>query len=133
VKMTTNESHAGNSDFVPYEESGNKIIPRDEHGHPLDPPLLLVTDIVRMKLLKGVKARRVQQMIEEGVLPARKATKGEELTLLKNGRARSLTVRGIYVIEPAAVEHARRHRRPVGFPKGASRPRRGTLSKVSPD
>ena len=101
--------------------SKNEASPLDERGQPLEPPFLLVADIVRMKLLEGVKIRRVQQMIEEGVLPAKKATREEELSLLRNGRVRSLTVKGIYVIEPAAVDYARRHRRPIGFPKGTKR------------
>ena len=108
---------------IPVQHQGNKnkTILLDERGQPLEPPFLLVADVVRMKLLEGVKIRRVQQMIEEGVLPAKKATKEEELALLKNGRVRSLTVKGIYLIEPAAVDYARRHRRPVGFPKGTRR------------
>jgi hypothetical protein len=110
-----------NETLEQHQGDRNEIILLDERGHPLEPPFLLVTDVVRMKLLEGVKVRRVQQMIEEGVLPAKKATKEEELALLRNGRVRSLTVKGIYLIEPAAVDYARSHRRPVGFPKGTRR------------
>lgn len=93
----------------------------DEHGQPLEPPLLLVADIVRMRLLGKAKTRRVQEMIAQGVLPARKASKEEELSLLRNNRVRSITVKGIYVVEQAALEYARQHRKPIGFPKGRKR------------
>ncbi len=131
--MRMNIPPAENDEPVQQQGNADQIVPRDEHGAPLEPPLLLVADIVRMKLLKGVKVRRVQQMIEEGILPARKATREEELALLRNSRVRSLTVKGIYVIEPAALEHARQHRRPVGFPKGTRRSRQGTFSQSPPD
>jgi len=115
------------------ERDGNEGVLLDEHGKLLDPPLLLVSDIVRMKLLEKAKTRRVQEMIEQGVLPARKATREEELTLLRNNRVRSLTVKGIYVIEPQALEYARQHRKSVGFPKGTRRPRRGTKTGAGED
>ena len=100
----------------------------DEHGQPFEPPLLLVADIVRMKLLGHAKTRRIQEMIVQGVLPARKASKEEELSLLRNNRVRSITVKGIYVIEQAALEHAQQHRQPIGFPKGRKRSQQaGTL------
>ena len=105
---------------------GKGRVLQDEHGQPFEPPLLLISDIVRMNLLGKAKTRRVQEMIAQGVLPARKATREEELSVLKNNRVRSITVKGIYVIELSALEYAQQHRKPVGFPKGAKRSRRGT-------
>ena len=118
------ESIAKKGEYVQDDGDGDVRILQDEHGNPLEPPLLLVTDIVRMKLLGRVKARRVQEMIVQGILPARKASMEEELSLLRNARVRSITVKGIYVIEPSALEYAQQHRKSVGFPKGAKRSRR---------
>jgi hypothetical protein len=100
-------------------------IPLDEYGSPLDPPFLLVDDIVRMNLL-GVKTRRVQAMVEQEILPARKASREEEATLHRNGRLKGITVKGVYLIEPAALEYADTHRKPVGYPEGRDRQKRGT-------
>src|SRR6266487_360173 len=44
------------------ERDGNEGVLLDEHGKLLDPPLLLVSDIVRMKLLEKAKTRRVQEI-----------------------------------------------------------------------
>lgn len=108
---------------------GDEAVPCDEDGAPLDPPYYLVKDIVRMKLL-GVKERRVQEMIEMQGLPARKATREEELVLLRTNRVRTITARGVWLVEPDAVQHAEQHRKPVGFPKGNKRPKRGKETGV---
>lgn len=120
------EPTAKKGEYIQEDGDRNVRSLQDEHGHPLEPPLLLVSDIVRMKLLGKAKTRRVQEMITQGVLPARKATREEELSLLRNNRVRSITVKGIYVIEPSALEYAQQQRKPVGFPKGAKRSRRET-------
>jgi hypothetical protein len=104
-------------------------IPLGEDGHPLDPPLLLVAEIVAMNLL-GVKERRLQEMIDQGVLPAKKATAEQQATLIRSGRieGKQITFKGVYLVEPAALDYAEAHRKKVGFPEGKDRSKRGNVT-----
>lgn len=109
----------------------------DEDGQPLDPPYFLVSDIARRKLLPAtlsgrgaVSERRIQEMIEDETLPARKATFEEMIILLKNGRVRRVTDKGVWLVSPGALLHAERHRKRVGFPKNQTRPKRGKKTGV---
>lgn len=63
-------------------------IPLGKDGKPLDPPLLLIAEIVGMNLL-GVKERRLQEMIDQGVLWAQKATVEQQVALIRAGRIES--------------------------------------------
>ncbi len=107
-------------------------IPLDENGNPLDPPLLLVDEIVRMNLL-GVKTRRVQEMIEQEVLPAKKATPEQEAALIRSRRiqGKQITFKGVYLVELAALDYAEAHRKKVGFPEGGERPKRGKTTGMA--
>jgi len=106
--------------------------PLDENGNPLDPPLLLVGEIDRMNLL-GVRKRRLLEMIEQEVLPARKATPEQEAALIRGRRIQSkqITFKGVYLIEPAALDYAEKHRKKVGFPKGGEQPKREKTTGVA--
>jgi len=99
--------------------------PLDENGNPLDPPLLLVGEIDRMNLL-GVRKRRLLEMIEQEVLPASKATPEQEAALIRGRRlqGKQITFKGVYLVEPAALDSAEKHRKKVGFPEGGERPKR---------
>jgi hypothetical protein len=98
----------------------------DEEGRPLDPPLLLVDEIATMNLL-GVKKRRLQEMIDQGVLPAQKATAAQQAALIRSGRieGKQITFKGIYLVPTTSLDYADANRRKVGFPEGKERPKRG--------
>jgi hypothetical protein len=112
-----------------FSETG---VPLDENGHPLDPPLLLVDEIATMNLL-GVQKRRLQEMIDQGVLPAQKATADQQAALIRNRRieGKQITFKGIYLVEPASLDYAEAHRRKVGFPGGKDRIKRGNVTGVA--
>ena len=100
--------------------------PLGEDGQPLDPPLLLVAEIAAMNLL-GVKERRLQEMIDQGVLPAQKATADQQAALIRKRRleGKQITFKGVYLVEPTSLSYADAHRRKVGYPKGKDRSKRG--------
>jgi hypothetical protein len=101
-------------------------IPCGEDGNPLDPPLLLIAEIAGMNLL-GVKERRLQEMIEQGVLPAQKATAEQQAALIRSGRieGKQITFKGVYLVEPDSLNYADANRKKVGFPTGQDRSKRG--------
>lgn len=111
-------------------------IAHDEDGQALAPPYFLVSDIAKRKLLptangKGaISERRIQEMIKAGTLPAFKATFEQEISLLKNGRVRRITDKGVWLVAPAALLYAGQNRKRVGFPRGQNRPKRGTKTGV---
>lgn len=66
----------------------------------------------------GVSTSRVQNMIADGRLSARKATKDEVAALLQHGRIRGVTPQGILLLDTAEVA-ALQHR-----PRKGGRPRK---------
>ena len=67
----------------------------------------------------NVSTSRVQNMIADGRLSARKATQDEVATLLSDGRSRGVTPQGILLLDAAEV--ASLHHRP----RNGGRPRKG--------
>ena len=81
----------------------------------------------------GVQKRRVQEMIEQEVLPAKKATPDQEAALIRSRRiqGKQITFKGVYLVEPAALDYAEKHRKKVGFPEGGERPKQGKTTGVA--
>jgi hypothetical protein len=90
-------------------------LPLGEDGNILDPPLLLIAEIAAKNLL-GVKQRRIQKMVEQGLLPAHKATTEQQAILIRTGRLTSqqITFKGVYLVPPSSLTYALTHRPKVG-------------------
>jgi hypothetical protein len=97
-------------------------LPLGEDGRILDPPLLLIAEIAAKNLL-GVRQRRIQKMVEQGLLAAHKATAEQQATLIRTGRlkGKQITFKGVYLVAPASLTYALAHRQKVGYPAGKKR------------
>jgi hypothetical protein len=107
-------------------------LPLGEDGTVLDPPLLLLAEIAAWNLL-GVRERRLQEMVDQGVLPAQKATPDQQAALIRSRRieGKQITFKGVYLVEPGALSYAEAHRKKVGYPPGKERPKRGKKTGVA--
>lgn len=80
-------------------------------------PALLTTAEVAQRL--GISRRRVGALIEAERLPARKAVAFELISLLEEGRIRSVPPAGVILIREEDLELIKD--RPIGYPKGRPR------------
>ena len=103
----------------------------------LDPKLKVVAEVAKDL---GCTQRRIQQLIANGDLEARKATDFEEFALRKAGRIRNSTERGVWLIQQQAVYHLLQLRTDaftqtthstVGYPKYRPRSRQSRLTTAS--
>ena len=80
----------------------------------VSPSLLVVREAAEQL---HVTPSRVQNMIADGRLPARKATKDEEALLLRDGRVRGVTTQGILVVRALDVALLATRSRKGGRPR----------------
>ena len=80
----------------------------------VSPSLLVVREAAEQL---HVTPSRVQNMIADGRLSARKATKDEEALLLRDGRIRGVTTQGILVVQATDVALLTTRSRKGGRPR----------------